>query len=446
MKKIIVRIAAIILLLLIFFKVFLLVREHNSYKNSIHRDATFVLKINVDGIIKTIAWDCITSPGYYLNYKKDTKKDTSESGKGISLPANIFVYSLKQKSAKTFFCSLPVSDTLKMKRFAADKFSIDSFYHQGNISIGLSANHKTTIAFNNETVALAYSMTGEEVLGILQEIVEKKNMLTSSDTLMQQLKEQDEHVCFVAGKNAGQIHFGDGKATLTALINNNNLLSIPDQSMHRKLSEESIAKGWINGTFFKTTGNRDFAIKDFSFNTDSLLSNYNGYADFEVSNKEILQEDSIVTYSYNDDFEKVAETTVAKNKVPEIGLSLRTKGNSLLNYLQSNDAIKSNGVINRDLFPLYAMHVSASDSFMHVSTNYNAAFADALEVTDYFFYLFANIEKIKTNSQYSSLKRYLTNMKSFEIKARKKGEGLLSVEGELKCVLPHVNALPQMED
>lgn len=446
MKKKLIRIAAVILLLLIFLKTFLYIREYNSYKNNIYKNADVVIKINVDGIIKTMVGDCITSPGYYWNHKEATKKDTVERGKGISIPANIFIYTVKEKSSKTFFCSLPVSDTGKLKRYFADKLSIDSFYTASGETIGESADHKATILFNNKNVVIAYSIIAEPVLDVAREILLKKNMLSLSDPLIKNLKQQNDHITFLSAKGSGNIHFADGKASFKVLIKNEDILSVNDNITHRKLSGESIVNGWLNASMIKQIPNASFTIKDITLNADSLLKNYNGYADFELNSKEIMQEDSVITYSYNDDFEKVPEVTVSKNKVPEVNLTMKANVKDLYNYLYTRDVIKNNEIINRDLFPLCAMHVLKNDSFVHISTNKDVFYTDAVEASRYFFYLFADIEKIKTANQFAFVKKYITNMQSLEIKATKKDNDMLQVEGELNMLLKHINALPQLDE
>ena len=64
-RKILIRAAIIISVLLLIFKGVFMYRDYKSYTNAIHKNADKVIKVNIDGIGKTIAYNAIKHPIYY---------------------------------------------------------------------------------------------------------------------------------------------------------------------------------------------------------------------------------------------------------------------------------------------------------------------------------------------------------------------------------------------
>ncbi len=443
MRKKFLRIAAILVLLLILLIGFLQLRQYRSYKNRIHNKADIVVKVNVDGIVESLAWNAVAHPSYYIRIKKSTSKDTAEIKKGIRYPANVFLYTVKGKAESTVFAALPVSDTGDLKKYAARKLGIDSFYRTSNISMGSTANGKVTMAFNNRTVAFAYSATKEPVTDILQDMVTETNMRSSSDSLVVMLRKSDDHIVVCKNDMTGGINFESGKIAFSTAVDVNSFLQVEDSSFHRKVADDVAIYGWLNANF-KSVGGRDFAIKNYMFSGDSLLKNYKGYIDFQWGNKTVIQYDTVITYGYNDNFEKVEESTVKIDTVPEIDIAVKSNGYNLFSYLQSTDAIRSRNILNREIFPLYTFYITPSDSLIHFSTVNQEAVLNEEQASPYFFYLFASIETIKNFEYVAFIKEYIENMRTLELKATKSSADAADVSGVISFVRSDINALAQM--
>ncbi|MGB4774983.1 MAG: hypothetical protein WBP45_07425 [Daejeonella sp.] len=434
--------ALIIVVLLVFFMVYLQLRDYNSYKNRIHKQANTIIKINVDGIYKTLAIDFITNPSYYLKKEKGGKGSEVKKGNGIKMPANIFLFNVNTKSASTFFCSLPLTDTAAFKQFISQKLNISSFIKINNSAfLGTSKDGKLTIAYTSNNMSIAYSVNKEEVLDILTDLLNHKNILTKDDDKIKRLKQTTNHIDYLSSTNAGFINFKDGEITLNAEFACPDSLMITNKNTHRIFSKDATLKMWLNAGINKFVNHRTFNLNNYALQTDSLLKNYTGYVDAEWINT-VTQTDSVITYNYTDDFEKVEKLNLKEVQVPELSISLKGNANGLFNYLKNENIIQDDHRINKEFFPLYSVYASKNGDHFWLSTKKYSIDHTSRENSNYFFFLEMNLDKIKSQNLFPLLNRYISNSSLLTAKAEKTGSTIL-VESSIIVKYKGVNALPQ---
>lgn len=434
--------ALIIVLLLVFFVSYLQLRDYNSYQNRIHKQANTIIKINVDGIYKTLAIDLITNPSYYLKKEKGGKGSESKKGNGIAIPANVFLFNVSKKSANTFFCSLPLTDAVAFKQFISQKLNINSFRKINNSTfLGISKDRKLTIAYTNNNMAIAYSVKKEEVLDILTDLLNHKNTLTNNHDQIKRLKQTTNHIDYLSNTDIGFINFKDGQITLNAELASPDSLIIASKNTPRIFSKDATLKMWLNAGINKFVNHHTFNINNYILQTDSLLKNYKGYLDAEWVNT-VTQTDSVITYDYNDDFEKVEKLSLKEVQVPELSISLRSDADGLLNYLKNENIIQDDHKINKEFFPLYSVYGSKNGDYFWLSTKKYSIDNTSRENSKYFFFLEMNLDKIKGQNLFPLLNRYISNSSLLTAKAEKTGSTIL-VESSITVKYKGVNAFPQ---
>ena len=148
-KKILKRAAISISVLLLIFKGVLMYRDYTSYKDVIHKNANQIVKVRVDGIFQSIVFNAIKNPSYYL--KKDSKKESEDDkksdDKGVSVPANLFLYTLNNYSKTTVFTSFKISDSSAFKNFITSKFKFKNFKSSQTITNAFTKDKKIQIAY-----------------------------------------------------------------------------------------------------------------------------------------------------------------------------------------------------------------------------------------------------------------------------------------------------------
>jgi hypothetical protein len=428
--------AAVILLLLAVVYTYLEVRKYNSYRNRIHADATLIVKINADKLYQILAIDYLSNSCHYKNKKGETIKS------GLNIPANIFIYAVRSKSFQTYFCSLPVADTAVLKLFLEKKLGISHFNSTGKYLSGSSANGQITIAFNSHTFAVGYSLKKENTNDILEDLLNGKNLLADKDPMLEQLRAINAHLAYVFKEYTGTGYFKDGLIHLQGDFNFKGFNVDGKLFNHRVFDKNSVVKMWLNTKIDSNDKYDTFHVKDYTIYPDSLLKFYKGYVDLELTNP-VTQTDTLITYEYNDDFEKEEIITPRTVKVPGINGVINTDAANFLNYLSGEDIV-NRGIVNKQLFPLYSVYAKRSTSAVMLSTNQHAVFSSSKQNTPYFFYLEADFERLKAQGQFLLLESYIKQLSNISVKAWNKKPGHPYFEMDLHFKLKHINALGQL--
>jgi len=428
--------AAVILLLLAATYTWLEVRKYKSYQHRIHTDAAFIVKIDADKLYRTLAIDYLGNSSHYRNKKGEAINS------GLDIPANIFIYTVHSKSLQTYFCSFPVADTTALKAFIRKELGIAQLKNTGKYLKGTSANGQITVAFNSHTFAAGYSFKKENINDILEDLLNGQNLLTDKDPKLEKLKALNAHLAYVSEGYTGTGEFKDGSIHLQGDFNFKGLNVDGKVFNHRVFDKNPTVKMWLNARLNSNSKHEAFQIKGHTIYPDSLLKYYNGYFDLELTDP-VIQTDTLITYEYNDDFEKEEIITPRTVKVPGISSVINSNAQNLLSHL-NREGIINGGVLNKQLFPLYQVYAKSSKSDMMFSTNEHAGYSSSKQKTPYFFYLEADFEKIKAQGQFLLIESYIKQLSNVSVKAWHKKADHPYFEMDLYFKLKHINALAQL--
>ena len=412
MRKKIIITAVVVVSLLLLFIAFMEYRQYSSYKTPIHKDADFIVKINADAFVKSF----IKEYGFSFSekIKKAGKKDTTETvNTGIYPSANIFIYTIKGKQASTLFCTIPLSDESDFKLFAEKKMGI-SFSTKNTAT---AYDDKLTIACSKEYAAIAFSGQKEEVLSVLTDLLNKKNLLARSDELITKLKSSRNHLVFAMGKQSGSIEIKGNEMLLHATIDDTDSLITPGQTLKRKITPGNDVSFHLAMKPPVSFAKKNFTIKESNIDSDTLLHYLSGYADMTV-NGIVNQNDTVITYNYDDNFEKQEQRSAVTVQVPDMEITAKADP-GLLNYLRNKNIVTTDQKINRDFFPLYQVSVRQDGPVLMLNTNENSNRKWESEVTPDFLDLNVNLEKLQPVLDSSSVGKYTTGIRNISVSGKK---------------------------
>jgi len=417
MKKVLFISAAVMVLLLIVGYGYLQSRKYNSFKVHIHNGASLLLKVNVDGLLFEMGYG-----------NKQNKKNVP---RGLSIPANVFIYNLHGKSPLTFFCSLPVKDTAALSNYLSKVMNV-SFTGRnpdGELS-GRSKDGRLTVLYDAKNIAFSYSVVKENATVILNDILKGRNTLKNSDPKIQQLKRSAAHFFYTDEKYSGEGNIKDNLLVMTGSFPIAGL-GVPDQSVENmNLIGKPVLKIWLNADLKKFLHRQSLALKNFTIPLDSIAKNYGGYAALELGNY-TTQENQEVTYDYNDDFEKVELLKTKKVKVPDFVGVMKGKAIPLVNYLQKNNILQNN-LVNKDLFPLYNVYTENDESILLFSTAKTVTKSPAISNTTSFFSATIDFNQIRKFNQFPILNSYIDPFQYLKAKAKKQDASTGQFDLELK--------------
>jgi len=444
MKKFLKITAAIVILLLIFFAGVLKYRRYQAGQTLIPKSATGIIKINVDELYQTIALNMLGNPGYY--FKSDVKKDnaikTDKLATGLAIPARIYLYNLNGQPAGTIFSRLEVKNSEDFENFVKNVLHLQVIKNAKGITTAKSRLGNLVLCYNNKAVAVVITTQIKDFESVLIDILNQKNVVKANESPFKVALDQKQHVVFANGENNGWIDFKSGSINFSNVFLANNILP-STKPAHHQSSKNSTISFWINANL-KPNKDKIYKFRNYTIEQDSLIKYYNGNLDFEWTNS-ITQTDSVITYEYNDDFEKVEKVSLQKRNIPSISANVASKGNGLKNYLAKQGLINLNSnTVNKNAFPLYKVFVNSNQENLNFSTVKKQNIPTSkVESTDF---LYLNVDLIKLGKQLEIpfFTNYFKTLKRLEIKGKLMEGKKVKVDGKLELKDENINSLYQI--
>lgn len=440
-KKVLVRAAIFISVLLFIFQGILMYREYTSYQGVLHQQVDKVIKIRVDAIGESIFYNALKHPSYYYrNFTKDQDShDQDSSSKGFGLPANIFLYTINGKNASTLFSSFKISDANQFEAYLRTE-NFSGFQELNTLQFASKDDGKLVVAYNNKQCVVVYNPTREDVNDIFRDMLLDDKTLNTTQTIYRTLKDADAHINYLSPTDHLSINFKDGKAVFSGSLALGAEYEVSSEMNYPKFSEESSLKFFMN---LKTSKHFEaITIQDITIVPDSILKYYNGHMLLELAGTTI-QHDSIVTYEYNDDFEKVEVKTVSVKEVPEINLMLSANSKNFLSYLQHASIVNDN-YLNANIVPLYQFKVDTTANTIQLSTHLSKIIRSDQTSYNGVFGLEIDFEKLKSQNHFSMINDYLNKTKILNLKGTLVNKTSMAIEGELQLKAQDINAMAQL--
>jgi hypothetical protein len=427
LRKIVLRAAAIVLLLLFCGYGILQYREYKSYQIPVHREAQTIFKVNIDGLITAFLKE------YEFDFGKDDAVENKDKkpgflDMGVKIPANLLIYTLSLKKPTTFFCMLSVDDSAKLKQYARNVLKM-AFSDKQNYSEGKAVDGRITIFCSTRHAAIAYSLQKEDVSDVLNDLMSRKNVLSPSDTLLNNLKKEKAHITCI--NKSGTINFNAKRnlLILTGSLKALNNIDISAQPKHRVFNDSAIGYFYFNAKPAAVL-NKTYNIKQYTIDADSILKHYNGYIDIELGGT-TLQKDTVTTYEYNDNFEKMPVQTVTQTKVPELQAHLEANINNTLNYLNKQNVSIENKYVNREVFPLYLISISNTKNQLNFHTTATKTTDSNFISSPAFFGFFADVKKIREIHNPEVVAKYIQGVEFIKLGGKLNHNKEVVIEGSV---------------
>lgn len=270
-------------------------RDIKSYDNTIPDQAKTVLKIRIDQLIRNSIIENILDPAEWFRKRDSTIISISErKGSGISIPANLFIFNLEEIPG-SWFTILTIKDDELASQFLQDRMKMtktDSSYYTNNRNL--------EAAMVKNRLLIGYCPR-------------------DSKTQLSQLI------------NNIDLYFGTPSAEWNDRLKTNT----KDLSLLSERAEIELEKEGINITFDFTLDKSKQSLQDLFRHLGVPLSetgmkflpdNISEPLEVNISGS-VLIKDTILTYEYDDNFQKMERFTVRERYVP--GVKIVTKDDRL---------------------------------------------------------------------------------------------------------------------
>ena len=444
MKKFFKIIAVIILSLLIFFVGIFKYRQYRANQVLIPRNATSVLKVSTDEILRSLAANMIANPRFYLK-SDDQPKPTVVQNKlasGLRIPASLYLFTMENQSTNAIFTRFDVKSKNNFETFIQQTLKFKISKQQNGMSFASSSLGNVVICYNTEAAAIVFSGEIKNFDSILINLLKQENFLKLSESKFNTLKASSHHIAYSDTKNRFNIDFNTGAFNFDAEFSTEAIVPAAEPK-HRIFNKESTASFWLNADF-PTTENKTYRFKNAIIERDSLLKYYKGYLDFEWTNS-TSQTDSIITYEYNDDFEKVEKITLQKKEVPNFTLNIAANANGLKSYLNLQGIINlDSGTVNKSVFPLYKAFVSGNSEQFLLGTTKDLKVDTKKEGSKDFLSLDVNFKKLNTQLNVPGVNRFLKSFDRLSIKGKAVNAHQVRLDGRVTLINEDINSLYQL--
>lgn len=440
MKKFLKITAVIVILLLVFYFGFFKYRQIQANKVVIPAATETLFKINIDELYKTLAVSYLKHPSQYAGTdKKSIREKIADLNTGLTIPANIYIYSLKGKAKNALFARLEIADSLAFNSFILKKLALikkDAHFFQ-------SADSTFCLLFNKKTVSMAFTSTKEPARNILQELLEQKNMVKIKDSKFAQITNLSDHLSFQNAGNLSKINFRDGRIDFTSEFENK-WIEPAAKPTHRMLNPESTISMWLNGKIKPDLIKKNNNVSPSILSKESFFRFYKDYIDFEWT-KTITQVDTIVGYEYNENFEQVEKKILQDRKIPSIAINLTADDQAVGNYLKSLGVLdQSTGKISSLMIPLYQTYFKGNNGNVLLTTVRDAKPDLKRASSPDFFYFKLDFKKLIKQTSIPLIADKFGTFSQLEIKAKSTGKDKIKMESELLFLNQDANALIQL--
>lgn len=432
-------------------------KNTKSLLGKIHENADWVIKVGINDIKETLLLDALSAPGFYydqLSFSSSDKEKDSLADSGIDFtPFNLVLYTVPSVK-NTLFSTFEIGDSedfeIFIARELASKNSDIEGAAEGNYRWAILKKQKTVLAWNKTKLVLAVSpeIVLRDMASVFTEIlVEDKTIQDDSHSLIDKLSSIEDHIVWIADASQIRINFEDGEAVIDG--------TILTQDPERFLPEVTVAsmtepsfQVHFDANFEEATAKSDLKelLSGFSFfeknnlNISEILDRTNGFFSLAIAGT-TKQIDTIVSYEYDANFEKVAKKTTQEKKVPRIHLNMGAANESLRDYLQRQGAVENSMIF--EPFPLYQLYVKDGNMYTSFDT-FKGVGRFQERINSNFFDCWINFEQLEADFGVSQLKPYTSSLKDFRIRAAQKEGNKVLVEGSLKGHRSNINLLSQV--
>ena len=368
-KKLVFIFLGILTLLCVLY--FLRYKRALVFEDKVPKPATEVIHVNLRQIEHHILVDAIKNPLKFIDFKLPTKKkDSLLLKKIISIPRNLFFYTNDAQ-----FNGIWISSFIKIKK--QEKLSAylirDGFVKSNDEDdVTLFNKKNVALAIKDKQLIVAFKENKEATISAVAIEVFNENMfLSETSDVLKSIVNSKSDISYAAVKdNFVEANFKNGLFEVLGTLHSDVFLTLKDSDFSKNSLGYISTKINKEHKLFKALIIEENRRKFNNFtklSIDSIISKWSG--NFALNLKVInSKKDTIVTYDYDDDFNKIEKIAVQELTVPEFDFSFDADSN-LFGYLSNKNAIQ---VIESDTvftsMPLYKLYASTTATALNIAT------------------------------------------------------------------------------
>lgn len=318
-------------------------KQSQIFEKRVPSFATKVINVNLRQIENQLLFDFLANPIVYIKSrkKKDSiKKTNTFLTKGVRIPKNILFYTNSEELKNNWFSSvICLSNTPKFSAYLLE----EKFKKEEVGDFVFYKKDKVILAIKNEQLIIALNFRKPSIEpSIFELLFNNQNFLNKNATELKPIVNSQRDVSFSFGDDFLEAWFSKGTLTIKGRLSSNLFIVNSNDRINKNGIVSYAGKINKNNQLFK----QFYADRKDKFNElthlslDSIIGKWNGKISMNIT--AIDQKiDTIVSYEYDDDFNKVEKKAIQKQNIPTLALKLGQENTfSLSNYFYRKNAIQ----------------------------------------------------------------------------------------------------------
>lgn len=418
-----------------------------SFKNKVPVSAETVVHANIRAVEYAIVKDYIKAPlSLFERRMSSSKKNDSLFKKRASskkkrdslndsyrsftdlvvLPRHAFFY-----TNRFDFKGAIISSFFKIK----DRLGLESFLKKENYTcknynqIAIFENDSYFLAFNQDSLVFVYKQDNVNSFNLTKKIFENKLFLKEDSELIKKIKKSESQLTLVSEKKDFlQLNVAGGSLNIKGSLSESFDLLLPHKTKQFKDLGIANLSGKLNTGLLsqKISQNQKNSFKKLTtLSVDSIMNKWSGDFTFGLGSFE-KKVDTIITYEYDDDFNKIEKRAINKTSIP--GFFLEVSKKELVPYLRNKEAVKK--VKGKDvlaLVPFFKVLVKDSEEKVSFFTSKKE---QNIIVSNDKFTFFIDVENYRkqSNGLYAVNNKYFSLIKTVKAKLDEKNNFSFNME------------------
>jgi len=391
-KRVLIITLSLLLGIVIGLYIYLQIRDQASNRQLVHKDSSAILKVAVDDIAIDMLSNVLINPSMWQG--SSTSDSTKVSGwtDGIKIPANIYFFSIGNQ-LNDLYTYQKLKDEAKFLDRLLSVLHLDSsaIHSVADYWYVQSANGKISFMGNKDNVLVGLSSSSGAMLNKMQTIwaAREQQLLPidklqgfngstfDSDMLYVNLHNQDTY----------RFNFSMGKINVEAKVDAQ-AFGLKASSMVRKMDKDNILSFYCQADIGPFLAQRIPLFANNEELRNFLMYSYAGYVDLQWKKGQVVQQDTIIAYDYDDNFEPVEIQEVREELVPNLLMTIKGKSGTndqipdKLFYKVTKTVDKDYIILRTALTDTSSLLLEPATHFLSLQYNYDEAVKEALGSLD----------------------------------------------------------------
>ncbi|MDM1050432.1 MULTISPECIES: hypothetical protein [Sphingobacterium] len=402
LKKTFIILTGLIAVLAISLFIYKEIRASKAKDLMIPSNTQALIQLNVDGLVSELMGNAISNPNTYFFGKRDSTRVKKPKlwETGLAIPSTLFLFSDKKESDQ-YYTVQRVSDINRFKRFLKSNMRIDLDSVSTAVEGGFSYFQKKNLALlmNDERIAFSIGRDSTDQSPKLRALLQdnQSTWVNALNWSKQHTEDRKGDILWSnVDKNWFTFDFLNGSVHVDGLLKSDKW-RLSDAPKQLKPIPNAVLSAYLDADLSEWIKAQDSLLHRLNVPVDSIYQYYGGYADLHWLAQDVKQEESIVSYEYDDNFEMKEVVQLQEIDAPNLLLRLKASPH-LLGYLPEKLFYKFNKSNQADLISLFTGKEGSTDTiFDKAKLVFNLNYSKSPSVTRHLSWLpfFDRWQKIK---------------------------------------------------